>query len=308
MQSNQLTKQESRMFTLHPIPFPFSSPIIHVALGNKQTGVALKDGRVSCKNIDSPQDVEETNLSRRPGESIHKVHLDPTGTHLLICLDTRETFYLSFAWPAPRHPKPLPKLKGVLIETVAWDATPTRMSSGDMLVGTTDNRVYHAVLEAKDGKVDVKIWRLVYTLQQTSDLADDKVTGIYYERFPTDSSKIFVILTSTNRIFRFVGRISAHISDVFIHYVGEIQPKINEMPGSLPYSRLCISHTETGRGNFLTWLSPSGLFSATIQLGNQAVGDDIIGDQHELLFFHEISPLEAPVGGKGAPPVVPRDI
>src|SRR3989338_971355 len=162
MQNQQLAKQECKMFTLPPIPYPFSSPIVHVALGNKQTVVALKDGRISCKHIDSPQDLEEISLSRRPGESIHKLHLDPTGTHLLICMDSRETFYLSFAWPAPRHPKPLPKLKGVLIETVAWDSVPTRASSGDMLVGTTDNKVYHAVLEATRDKVDVKIWRLVY--------------------------------------------------------------------------------------------------------------------------------------------------
>lgn len=60
----------------------------------------------------------EVEISKRPGDAIHKIFLDPTGNHLLACLDGGETYYLHASSP---RPKKLMKWSGV-VEAVAFDA------------------------------------------------------------------------------------------------------------------------------------------------------------------------------------------
>lgn len=60
----------------------------------------------------------EVEISKRPGDAIHKIFLDPTGNHLLACLDGGETYYLHASSPRPKR---LIKWSGV-VEAVAFDA------------------------------------------------------------------------------------------------------------------------------------------------------------------------------------------
>lgn len=76
---------------------------------------------------------------KREDDRIHKVFQDPTGQHLLISMAaSKECFYIGRASGKKGAPKSLPKVKGHLIESVAWN----KLEGGDngtgpILLGTS---------------------------------------------------------------------------------------------------------------------------------------------------------------------------
>jgi vacuolar protein sorting-associated protein 18 len=58
----------------------------------------------------------------RPGEQpVHRVFVDPGGSHCIatvVISGVAETFYMHAKWAKP---KPLPRLKGLLVNAVAWN-------------------------------------------------------------------------------------------------------------------------------------------------------------------------------------------
>lgn len=61
----------------------------------------------------------EIDISKKPEDTIHKIFLDPTGNHLLVCLHGGETYYLHSGTPRPKR---LLKWTGVVVEAVAFDS------------------------------------------------------------------------------------------------------------------------------------------------------------------------------------------
>ncbi|GAA5826993.1 hypothetical protein JCM11251_002198 [Rhodosporidiobolus azoricus] len=116
-------------------------------------------------DLDSPTEVETISLpilssqstSSRdappPPPKLHSLHVDPLGRHALVSTSLGENFYL-FVGPLPsssststRRAKPLPRLKGAIIESVAWSPSssyPTSSSSSSssstngLALGTRD--------------------------------------------------------------------------------------------------------------------------------------------------------------------------
>lgn len=74
---------------------------------------------------------------------------DPTGQHLLVCMESKESYYIGSRLPKRSQPKPLQKIKGQLIESVAWNKVDqSEHSTGPILLGTStgidlDLRVHH---------------------------------------------------------------------------------------------------------------------------------------------------------------------
>lgn len=297
------SQTEAKMFNLQQLPYKPNSPIIQMVAASNRV-VFLLSGQVAYTNLDSPQDYEVFRFDKQP----YKIHLDPTGKHLLIVVDQQPLSYICLDWPAPRSPVKVQKIKGLLIETVAWDPAASSTSTGEMLVATSnvnsegkiENKLFQCFLDNRDGRVDCR-WKHVFALSSLpSDMFEERITGIHYERFPSDPTKVFLLITSTFRILRFVGR-AAQVSDVFSHYTIE-QPRVNEMLSNIPlkHSRLCVANSETGRGNFVSWLCPVGIFSATITLGNQIVGDDVLGDDQTIFSNEELEATSA--ASRGDPP------
>ena len=81
-----------------------------------------------------PLDVE----IKREGDKIHRVFQDPTGQHLLVCMESKECYYIGSKMPKRSQPKPLQKVKGQLIESVAWNKVDqSDQSTGAILLGTS---------------------------------------------------------------------------------------------------------------------------------------------------------------------------
>src|SRR3989338_1629063 len=125
---------ETKMFALDRVNYAPSASILKMAVENGVIVMALENGSIVCIDLDNPHEIEEISVAKRGQEQFHNIFLDPTGKHLIICLDTKETYYLNSGWPAPRKPKLLLKMKGVLAESVAWDEHSNATCTGEILI------------------------------------------------------------------------------------------------------------------------------------------------------------------------------
>ncbi|RXH76642.1 hypothetical protein DVH24_019530 [Malus domestica] len=90
----------------------------------------------------------------RPGEqSIHRVFVDPGGSH---CIATvvgsggADTFYTHAKWTKPRL---LTKLKGLVVNAVAWNRQQiTEASTKEVILGTDNGQLYEMAVDEKDKK------------------------------------------------------------------------------------------------------------------------------------------------------------
>ena len=66
---------------------------------------------------------------------IRRMFLDPTASHLLVCTASGENYYLH---SQSQQPRPLGRLRGVLIESVAWNPALPTAATREILVGAAD--------------------------------------------------------------------------------------------------------------------------------------------------------------------------
>ena len=77
---------------------------------------------------------------KRDGERIHRIFQDPQAQHLLVFMESRECMYVGRSRSGKRAiPRPLPKVKGHLIESVAWNKMEqTEFATGPILLGSSN--------------------------------------------------------------------------------------------------------------------------------------------------------------------------
>lgn len=90
----------------------------------------------------------DVEISKRPEDQIHKIFLDPTGNHLIISMESEDNYYLHRNW---KKPKVMSKMKGVVIESVAWDRSNNDpLNTKDILIGSSKGRIFETQIEAND--------------------------------------------------------------------------------------------------------------------------------------------------------------
>eukprot|EP00752_Nemacystus_decipiens_P004533 g4139.t2 len=178
--SNQLVPLEQRgdppIFSLQRLDFRTASSssstaswsILAVAVGNGTLAMATSDCCVIRWNADRGGRPDEVEISKRQEDTIHKIFLDPTGNHLLVCLHGGETYYLH---SGTTRPKRLLKWTGVVVEAVAFDAKRcTEGSTKGFVIGTRSGDLYESSLES-NGKE--RPFSLVYSLSRRQPRAGD---------------------------------------------------------------------------------------------------------------------------------------
>lgn len=79
---------------------------------------------------------------KREDDRVRKVFQDPTGAHLLISMKSKECYYIGQASRRPQ-PRLIPKVKGQVIESVAWnklEMSEQNGGTGAILLGTTQGK------------------------------------------------------------------------------------------------------------------------------------------------------------------------
>ena len=147
-------------------------------------------------DIDLPKKSSETGVIRR-------MFLDPTSSHLLITTTLGENYYLH---TQSRQPKALSRLKGVAIESVAWNPSLPTASTREILVGASDGNVFEVYIEPSTEfyRREEKYLKSVYKV------SDGPVAGLWTDLIPGKPELRRVLVASHDRLLHFIGRIGRH--------------------------------------------------------------------------------------------------
>ncbi|KAF2093954.1 hypothetical protein NA57DRAFT_47713 [Rhizodiscina lignyota] len=191
------------------LQFNISADFVAAQVANNVLVLALSSGRVLRIDLERPGDVDDIDLPKRPSEIgiIRRMFMDPTASHLLITTTLAETYYLH---TQSRTPKPLARLKGVAIESVAWNPAQPTSSTREILIGAGDGNVYEVFIEPvsegwrREEKYIKHVWR-----------ADGPVVGAWVD--PVEGAATVaragqgdvrrVIVATRDKVYCWVGRV-----------------------------------------------------------------------------------------------------
>jgi len=129
--------------------------------------------------------------------------LDPSASHLIVSTTVGENYYLH---TQSRQPKQLSRLKGVNIESIAWNPSLPTASTREILVGASDGNVYEVYIEPSTEfyRREEKYLKAVY---KTSD---GPVTGLWADLIAGKPDVRRVLIATQSSLLHFVGRIGRH--------------------------------------------------------------------------------------------------
>ncbi|GAA5965015.1 hypothetical protein JCM8115_005683 [Rhodotorula mucilaginosa] len=242
--------------------------------------------------------------------SLHKVHVDPSGRHVLVSTSSGENFYLyvgvlpanlasSNASPA-RKVRPLPRLKGAIVDSVAWSpssfASPsasTSFSTREILLGTTTGQILETTLVDPALASDAGGFSLPvpgrapsperYVKQLLTLPERQSIVGLRYEIWNT--RRLAVVAATTTKVYQYVGDGATlgnqkHSRDddpglletvLHLYASGDVRPKMLELPSDSTRSELhfCAPARTDGkeglaRPKSMAWMTGPGVYHGNL--------------------------------------------
>lgn len=250
-------------------------------------------------DIDLPKKTSEVGV-------IQRMFLDPTASHLIICTALGENYYLH---TQSRQPRPLSRLRGVTIESIAWNPSLPTASTREILIGTSDGNIYEGYIETST-EFYRKEDKYLKTLQR---LQDGPITGLWVDLVAGKPDVRRVMITTQSRILHLVGKIGkvAHEggASIFTRLFETEQPTIHEISrvSTTASSSLVVSPDPPESNSFeslspdriFAWLSSQGVYYGrllTSQTSND-LGSKIFAES-KLLPRSQLPASETPSGRK----------
>ena len=213
--------------------------------------------------------------------------LDPSASHLIINTTLGENYYLH---TQSRQPKPLSRLKGVSIESIAWNPSLPTASTREILIGASDGNIYEAYIEPSNEfyRREEKYVKAVYKIP------NGPATGLWVDQVEARPDLRTVLVSSPTALYHFIGRIGRHGQEgsgsIFTKLFETEAPTVQENanPSSSRWSALAISPDpphgasteESDNERTFAWLSGQGIFYGNLQsspnisnLGNKLFND-----------------------------------
>lgn len=156
--------------------------------------------------------------------------LDPSATHLIINTTFGENFYLH---TQSRQPKHLAKLKGVGIESIAWNPSLPTASTREILIGASDGTLYEVYIEPSHEfyKREEKYIKPVYKYP------DGPLTGLWVDLIPGRPDVRRILTATPTQLLHFVGRIGRNGNEgagsIFLKLFETENPTIHDAPQGL---------------------------------------------------------------------------
>nr|AOX49857.1 vacuolar protein sorting-associated protein 18-like protein [Ilex paraguariensis] len=198
----------------------------------------------------------------RPGEqSIHRVFVDPGGSH---CIATvvgsggADTYYTHAKWSKPRV---LSKLKGLLVDAVAWNKQQiTEASTREVILGTDNGQLHEIAVDEKDKKE--KYIKFLFELTELPEA----FMGLQMETASiANGTRYYVMAVTPTRLYSFTG--IGSLDSVFASYVDRAV-HFMELPGEIPNSELHF-FIKQRRAVHFAWLSGAGIYHGGLNFGAQ---------------------------------------
>ncbi|KAG8642378.1 hypothetical protein MANES_12G082900v8 [Manihot esculenta] len=221
----------------------------------------------------------------RPGEqSIHRVFVDPGGSH---CIATvvgsggAETYYTHAKWTKPRV---LSKLKGLVVNAVAWNRQQiTEASTKEVILGAENGQLHEIAVDEKD-----KREKYIKFLFQLTELPE-AFMGLQMETANlTNGTRYYVMAVTPTRLYSFTG--IGTLETVFASYLDRAV-HFMELPGEIPNSELHF-FIKQRRAVHFAWLSGTGIYHGGLNFGAQHSypnGDENFVENKALLDYSKLS-------------------
>lgn len=147
----------------------------------------------------------DIDLPKKPAEVglIRKLFLDPSASHLIIATTLGENYYLH---TQSRQPKPLARLKGVGIESIAWNPSLPTASTREILVGAVDGSVYEDYIEPASEfyRNQEKYLKLVFKAPE------GPISGLWVDLIPGRAEVRRILVATPTKLFHAAGRVGRH--------------------------------------------------------------------------------------------------
>jgi vacuolar protein sorting-associated protein 18 len=211
----------------------------------------------------------DIDLPKKPSEVgiIRRMFLDPTASHLLICTTLGENYYLHSQTKVPR---PLGRLRGVSIESIAWNPLQPTASTREILIGASDGNVYEVFIETANELYKKEVKHVKHNLHK---LPDGVITGLYVDNLHGKSDMRRVLIATQSRLFHLVGKIGhghENGGSVYTKLFDSEEPVIHEFSRStnVTSSALVVSpdppelnpYEDEPHEQAYAWLSTQGVF------------------------------------------------
>ncbi|KAE8662302.1 Detected protein of confused Function [Hibiscus syriacus] len=251
-----------------------------MAAGNDVTVLGTSKGWIIRHDF-GVGDSSEIDLSAgRPGEqSIHRVFVDPGGSH---CIATvvgsvgADTFYTHAKWTKPRV---LSRLKGLVVNAVAWNRQQiTEASTKEVILGTENGQLYEIAVDEKEKKE-----KYIKPLFELAELPE-AIIGLQMETaILSNVSRYYVMAVTPTRLYSFTGVGSLEVM-VLSQYEIFLLPLY-------PFSDLHFFMKQKRAVHF-AWLSGAGIYHGSLNFGSQRSspnGDENFVENKALLDYAKLS-------------------
>ncbi|KIX10012.1 uncharacterized protein Z518_01093 [Rhinocladiella mackenziei CBS 650.93] len=183
------------------LQFNIASDFVAGQVANNVLILALATGRILRIDLESPSDIDDVDLPKKTSEVglIRRMFLDPSASHLIISTTLGENFYLH---SQSKQPKALSRLKGISIESVAWNPSQPTASTREILIGAVDGNVYEIYIEPatefyrREERYSAHVWKI----------PDGAVTGLWAETIDGKPDVRRVIVASRSRLCHWIGK------------------------------------------------------------------------------------------------------
>ncbi|KAL3425373.1 Vacuolar protein sorting-associated protein 18-like protein [Phlyctema vagabunda] len=271
------------------LQFSIASDFVAAQVANNVLVLALSNGRILRIDLDTPEDIDDIDLPKKTSEVgvIRRMFLDPTASHLIICTALGENYYLH---TQSRQPRPLSRLRGVSIESIAWNPSLPTASTREILIGASDGNIYECYIETAT-EFYRKEDKYLKSLQR---LPDGAVTGLWVDLVPGKPDVRRVMVATQSRLIHLFGKIGkvGHEggASIFTKLFENEQPTIHEISrvGGPTASSLVVSPDSPEAASLeglspdriFAWLSSQGVYygrllttPSTPDLGNKVYND-----------------------------------
>ncbi|PIN14046.1 hypothetical protein CDL12_13329 [Handroanthus impetiginosus] len=220
----------------------------------------------------------------RPGEqSIHRVFVDPGGSHCIATViggGNTDTFYTHAKWAKPRI---LGKLKGLIVNAVAWNRQHiTEASTREIILGTDNGQLHEVAVDEKDKRE--KYIKFLFELNELPEA----FTGLQMETASINNgTRYYVMAVTPTRLYSFTG--IGSLDSVFASYA-ERAVHFMELPGEVPNSQLHF-FIKQRRAIHFAWLSGAGIYHGGLNFGAQHSspnGDENFVENKALLDYSKL--------------------
>ena len=205
--------------------YSLTAPLTHLVCSANILLLALatRPPRLVRIDLNNPDEEEPIDITLPPAQTanaplpvVHKIFCDPTGKHILVVLNTAETSYVYTDWakdPATgrKRSKPLAKLKGALINTVAWSPVPpskvNASSTRPVLLGTVDGHIMEICLDGEleaSNRPFARTAHLRYVRQVVALRDPDCLDGLKYHLWKSGRRRVCIVATTKSRILQYV--------------------------------------------------------------------------------------------------------